>query len=538
MKKILALLMTVILSLGIVGCSPKQEIEEVKTERVLRIDGENLGYPSVYTSSPKGRGYMMVSYIFDTLVWKDENGLVPMLASSWEVGEDNVTYTFDIAKDVKFTDGQPLTAEDVKFSFDYIKEHPYQWVSVDMVKEVRVVDDNTVEIELGEVYVPFITDVAGNVPIMPKHIWEGVAEPEKFNTPEAVIGSGPLKLESFDDATGSYIYTANQEYFLGDIQIDKLIVTPVENTAMALAADEIDMAVNIKYGEAKKNYGENTDPKFQYMEGPGLWVGRMYMNFANEALNIKELRQAMYHSINREELVDKPLKGGAEVGNSGHIHPSSSWYSDDVKQYDYSVDTAKTLLESVSMTDTNGDGIREYNGNPLSFEFIVSEDQVDLGEMIKTYFAEIGVALEVKALDSNTLASLIKEGKFELAINGHGSFGGDPVLLKRFVNRDNASGSTPAVTTQGGENWSNEEFNQVFAKQITMLDEKLRYDEVAKLQEIIAEELPTLTLYYKKTASVYNKQVFDGWFYTKDGVSLAVPTVHNKLVFVKGKWMK
>lgn len=536
MKKVLSALLMAVMVLTLVSCASPSTSNEPKAERVLRIDGENLGYPSVYTSSPKGRGYMMVSYIFDTLVWKDENGLVPLLADSWTVADDNVTYTFNLNKEVTFSDGKPLTGEDVKFSFEYLKEHPYQWVSVEPVKEVNVIDEQTVEIILNKIYVPFITDIAGNVPIMPKHIWEGVREPEKFNSPEAVIGSGPLTLESFDEATGVYIYNKNENYFLGDVQIDKLIISPVENTKEALLADEIDMAINMKYGEAMKLKEENTD--YTVIEGPGLWVGRMYMNFGIEALNVKELRQAMYYAINRDELVSKVLKGAAEPGNPGHIHPLSQWYYDGVKQYDYSVETAKELLAQAEIVDSNGDGIVEYKGEALNFEFIVPEDQVNLAEMVKLAFGEIGIGLEVKAMDSNTLASLIKDGKFQLAFNGHGSFGGDPVLLKRFVNKDGASGSTPAVTTQGGENWYNEEFNEIFDRQIIELDEAVRYEEVAKLQEIIAEELPTLTLYYKKTASAYNPKTFDGWFYTKDGVSLAVPTVHNKLVFVKGKWMK
>jgi len=245
-----------------------------REERILRMDGENLGFPSVYTSSPKGRGYMLVSYTFDTLVWKDENGVIPLVAKEWSVSKDNKTYIFKLNEDIKFTDDTKLTAEDVKFSFDYLKEHPYQWISVSPVKEVNVVDEYTVEIVLNDVYVPFITDIAGNVPIMPKYIWENVTEPEKFNTLESVIGSGPLVLESYDESTGVYIYNANKNYFLGEVQIDKLIMSPIENTKEALLADQIDIAVNIKYGEAMKLKEEND--QFKVIEEPGLWVGRIY----------------------------------------------------------------------------------------------------------------------------------------------------------------------------------------------------------------------------------------------------------------------
>ncbi|MBP1926263.1 peptide/nickel transport system substrate-binding protein [Sedimentibacter acidaminivorans] len=549
MKKFISLIIILLLSLSLAACDTAGQTEKTeqpmtseqglkktaREERVLRMDGDNLGYPSVFTSSPKGRGYLLVSFTFDTLVWKDETGVIPLIAKDWSISDDNKTYTFNLNENIKFTDGTPLTAEDVKFSFDYLKEHPYQWVSVAPVEQVTAVDEKTVQIVLNEVYVPFVTDIAGNVPIMPKHIWENVTEPEKFNTKEAIVGSGPLILESYDKESGVYIYNANKDYFMGEVQIDKLIMSSVKNTKEALVADEIDMASNVKYGEAMKLKEENS--KYKVIEGPGLWVGRLYFNFGIEELNIKEVRQAMYYAINRDELVQKALKGAAEVGNPGHIHPTSEWYSSDIKNYDYDTETAIELLTSVGITDTNENGIVEYNGKDLSYEFIVPEEQVPLAELITKYLGDIGIKLEVKAMDQNTIASLIKEGKFTLAFNGHGSFGGDPVLLKGFVSEETAA-STPQVTTQGGQNWHNEEFNTIFNQQIVELDREKRYELVGKLQNIISDELPTLTLYYKKSISAYNPEVFDGWFFTKDGVSLAVPTIHNKLIFVRGQWNK
>ncbi|MFR8165265.1 MAG: ABC transporter substrate-binding protein [Enterocloster sp.] len=120
---------------------------EKRKERILTVSGNgDFGFPSVYTISPKGQGYMTLSYIFDTLMWKDESGLIPYLAEDYSVSEDGLTYTFQLRKGVSFTDGTPFTAEDVKFTFDYMKEHPYKWVSVSMVEEASVVDEHTVKL--------------------------------------------------------------------------------------------------------------------------------------------------------------------------------------------------------------------------------------------------------------------------------------------------------------------------------------------------------------------------------------------------------
>ena len=105
MRKFISFLLIIVLSMSIlVGCQNNQEealddntevaSETEREERVLRMDGDNLGYPSVYTVSPKGRGYLLTSFIFDTLTWKDENGIVPMLAKEWKVSEDNKVWTF------------------------------------------------------------------------------------------------------------------------------------------------------------------------------------------------------------------------------------------------------------------------------------------------------------------------------------------------------------------------------------------------------------------------------------------------------------
>ena len=486
------------------------------------MDGDNLGYPSIYTSSPKGRGYLMVSYTFDTLMWKDENGLIPYLAESYTISEDNKTFTFTLRDGIKFSDGEPLTSEDVKFSFEYLAQYPYQWISVSPVKEVTAPDEKTVVIELNDVYMPFLSDIAGNVPVMPKHIWENITEPEKFNTEEAVIGSGPLMLEEYDQTTGVYIYKKNPNYFYGDVQVDKLIISPINDTKQALLAGEIDVAAGINFGNANAIKKEN--PEYKVIEGAGLWVGRIYFNFDIPEFNDVNLRKAFAYGINRDEIVEKALKNGAIAGNPGYLHPSSEWYSSDITNYDFSTEKAKEHIELAGATGKN-------------YELIAAEDMVSVAEMVSKYLTDAGLSVTVKSMDQQSVAAAIKEGKFDIAINGHGSFGGDPVLLSGFASPV-TGGSTPAVTLQGGKRWTNERFDEIFTKQLGESDINERKALVAELQKILSDEIPSLPLYYKKTASAYNPEVFDGWFYTKDGISLAVPTIHNKLVFSQGTWNK
>lgn len=507
---------------------------EKRKERILTVSGNgDFGFPSVYTISPKGQGYMTLSYIFDTLMWKDESGLIPYLAEDYSVSEDGLTYTFQLRKGVSFTDGTPFTAEDVKFTFDYMKEHPYKWVSVSMVEEASVVDEHTVEIKLNKTYNPFLSDVAGSLPILPKHIWENVTEPETFTEPEAAISTGPFILENYDSAAGTYTLKANEDYFYGDVQIDKLVIANVSggDSKEALLSGEIAAAPNISY---KAAMSLKDSPEYTVLEGPGLSVTRLYFNFDEEAMAVKEIRQAMYHAVNLDEIVEKAYGGAGYPGSAGHVQPGTPWYNPDVRQYAYDVETAKKMLSEAGAADSNGDGILEYNGEEMSYTLTFTENDEKLAELLVSYMKAVGIELVPQSADDATVKAAISEGNFELAFNTNGSFGGDQVFLSRFatVGADGA----PSVTGQGGTTWESEEYNRIYNESAVEQDDAKRHQQVNELQEIIAEELPCLTLYYKKAVAAYNNTIFDGFYYTPDGISIAVPFIMNKLVFVSGQW--
>ena len=507
---------------------------EKRKERILTVSGNgDFGFPSVYTISPKGQGYMTLSYIFDTLMWKDESGLIPYLAEDYSVSEDGLTYTFQLRKGVSFTDGTPFTAEDVKFTFDYMKEHPYKWVSVSMVEEASVVDEHTVEIKLNKTYNPFLSDVAGSLPILPKHIWENVTEPETFTEPEAAISTGPFILENYDAAAGTYTFKANEDYFYGDVQIDKLVIANVSggDSKEALLSGEIAAAPNISY---KAAMSLKDSPEYTVLEGPGLSVTRLYFNFDEEAMAVKEIRQAMYHAVNLDEIVEKAYGGAGYPGSAGHVQPGTPWYNPDVRQYAYDVETAKKMLSEAGAADSNGDGILEYNGEEMSYTLTFTENDEKLAELLVSYMKAVGIELVPQSADDATVKAAISEGNFELAFNTNGSFGGDPVFLSRFATA--GADRAPSVTGQGGTTWESEEYNKIYNESAVEQDDAKRHQQVNELQEIIAEELPCLTLYYKKAVAAYNNTIFDGFYYTPDGISIAVPFIMNKLVFVSGQW--
>lgn len=514
--------------------APAAEAEtQPRAERVLRMDGmANSGYPSPFTSSAKGAGYVIVQYIFDTLVWKDENGFFNYLAEDYSVSDDNLTYTFKLREGILWNDGMPFTAEDVKFSFDYYALHPYGWVNTQKVKEARVVDELTVEIELNEIYVAFIADIASNLPIIPKHVYENVEDPTTFTDPAAFTGTGPMMLESYSSDTVIYTYVKNPNYFFGEVQIDRLIISLYDDPKTALLNGDIDVATTANYKQAKSLENE---PNMTVLEGQSLWVCRLFFNFDDPALATKEVRQAFAYAIDRNEMLQKAFKGAGIAGTAGFVHPDSNWYNPNVPTYDKNVDKAKQLLADAGAVDSNNDGILEFQGKPMSYELMISANDEAMGELMKAYLAEVGIELIIKAADDNTVKQTYQEGNFQLIANGHGSFGGDPKYLAVLATK---TAGAAKITVQGGNRWQSDEYDNTFYASLKELDQTKREELVDKLQEIIAEDVPTLALYYKSNAAAFNNSVFDGFYYTKDGISSGIPYLYNKIILATGTWNK
>ena len=134
--KIIALCFLICCTLILGGCGEKSQ----KTENIYRIAGDDYGYPAPYAYYPRGPGYCRMSLIFDTLLWKDENGsLIPALAKEYAASPDGKVWTFKLDTNAKWHDGQPVTGEDIKFTVDYMQKNPHP----SFTSEVRRIDKVT-----------------------------------------------------------------------------------------------------------------------------------------------------------------------------------------------------------------------------------------------------------------------------------------------------------------------------------------------------------------------------------------------------------
>ena len=474
------------------------------------------GYPSPYTHYSRGPGYIRMSFIFETLVWKDASGFIPQLAEEWEYVAEENAYIFKLRNDVTWHDGAKFTADDVVFTFDYTQQHPYQWVDSSIVKSAEAIDDYTVKLYLSRPYAPFFQDVAGTQPIMPRHIWEGIEEPEKFVAPEAVIGTGPYMLADYSKEHGTYLYKAYDDYYLGRPIVDEI-------KFVKISAEMIPAALK----EGSVDAGDIPPEVVSEMEKAGLtvitapvaWNAKLTINHQKEPLSSKQFRQALAYAINREALVQITQRGYALAGSPGMMPPTSDWYNPGIPQYEYDPAKAKQLLEGLGYQMEGGYFTKD--GEKLSLELIAAADYKEVGQFIKQQLEEAGIKIDFRTMEAKTVDAKVGAWDFDLSIYGHGGLY-EPSILKRVIMDE---GFNSARYT------SNETLNQLLEAQLTEMDAEKRKDLVFQIQEIYAEDLPALTLYYPKSYSAHDGTV--NLFYTMDGIATGIPVPLNRMVFVK-----
>jgi peptide/nickel transport system substrate-binding protein len=530
---IVTFLFVLLISSMVSACGSNEESEvptaslggEVQVEQLqlLTIPGDDWGYPSPFSFYPRGPGYIAMSLIFDTLTWKDEKGVIPWLADSWTTSEDGKTWTFVLHRGVKWHDGQDLTAEDVRFSFEYTKAHVAvsSWslyAALQDVESVEVSGDHEVVIHLSRPLASFQEDVAGNMPTIPKHIWEDVQDPSKFTTEQAVVGSGPFKLADYNKEEGTYVYDANNDFFAGRPLVRRLVMTRVSDEALALETGSVDEA-SFWGKDIDVIRDLEKDQRFKVITGPSLWVLQVIFNCQKGPTSLAGFRKAVAHAIDREEIIDKVTHGGAMVANSGILHPESDWYSPDVATYDYDPAEAERLLDSLAFVDRDGDGVRETpEGEKLSFVLVTPSEYSREAEIIKENLAAVGIDVEVKALDYSTLDGILREGNFQLAINGIGGIAAPSILDQP---------DWPANT------YKSEEYTALYQQQSGEMDTEKRRELITQLQAMVAGDLPVFGLYHPKMWCVFNPDKLNTWFYTKNGVAAGIPTEMNKLALIE-----
>lgn len=481
LKGVKALILTVSLWL-IVGCGNKtiiqEDINNSKNVAVTESNEKVLVYGSGDYSSINPALYEhgeINSLLFNGLTAHDkDNNIVPALAESWEYDKENLTYTFNLRKDVKWHDGEPFTAEDVKYTYETIKDPEVGSeiaTNYEDIKEIQIVGDYTVKIILKNENVALLDYLT--VAVIPKHILGG----EDITTCDFnknPIGTGPYKLSNWDEGQ-SITLVKNEDYFRNEPKIDKIIFKIVDNSkarVIQLKSGELDLAqVTPKDIEI---FEDNEDYVVDIMKTAD-YRGIMY-NFNNQLFaENRELPNALSYAIDRQAMVNSILLGYGEVAYSPI--QMGEYNNPDIEKFEYNPDKTKELLEEAGWT-LGSDGLYEKNGTKLSFELVCKEgDQVriDMANFAAQEFKAVGVDVKV------VVNSKIDWENQDSFLIGWGSpFDPDDHTYKVF-------------STNGGANYSsysNSRIDELLvkARETDVYEERLKY--YNEFQEEMTKDMP------------------------------------------------
>jgi len=489
--------------------------EKIDTITIADSTGD-WGFPSPYCAYARGPGYVRMSLIFDTLLWKDDKGFVPALADSWNYLPGEKAYVFNLKKGVTWSDGQPFSAKDVAFTFQYIKDHPYQSVDDSAVEKAEALNDTTVKVTLKKDYAPFLDQVAGTLPILPEHIYKNVKDPGNFTDPKALTGTGPFKLVNYDKTQGTYLYQANDNYYQGSPKVKQIKFVKVSDQMAAASLKKGDVDAASVQGDIVDDLKKSG---FTVLMGTHDWTAKLMINHKKAPLSDQKLRQAIAYAIDRQALVDTALRGYGLAGSPGLFASDNPWYDPKEEQYAYDPAKAGKLLEELGYVK-NGEYYSK-NNVPLELEMLVTSSNEQAGEMIKQQLDKAGIKIDLRSVDAKTLDSLVGDWKFDLALSGHGGLGADPAVLNKMIT---GQGFNSARFNQ------DDKLNALLSQEISQMDPSKRKGLVDQVQEAYALDMPALSLYYTNSYWASDNKV--NFYFTYGGVGPGVPIALNKMSLV------
>jgi peptide/nickel transport system substrate-binding protein len=469
------------------------------------------GFPSPYAHYSRGPGYVRMSFIFDTLVWKDDRGYLPALAEEWEYIDAENAYLFYLREGVTWHDGEPFDASDVVFTVDYIKGHPYQWVDSAIIESAEAVGDHAVKLRLADPYAPFMDLVASTLPILPRHVWEGVTDPAGYRDGDALIGTGPFSLADYNKAQGTYLYEAYDGYYMGIPKVGRIVFVKVsdQTAPAALRQGSVDAAsVPPEAVFALEGAG------LEIIEGSYDWNAKLMINHQKEPFSDPEFRRALAYAIDRDGLVEITLRGEGLAGSPGMVPPDSDWYNPGVEAYEYHPDLARDMICDLGRAGAKVEILVAERGT-------VGWPGSRAAEVIERQLEDAGLVVTLQSLDGATLDSKVMAWDFDLALSGHGSLGSDPDYLRRMTLEDTLNSARYA---------DNDRLADLLEDQRRQTDEDRRADMISEAQELYAEDLPALTLYYPRWYWAHNGEV--DLYFTRGGIATGVPIPLNKMAFV------
>jgi peptide/nickel transport system substrate-binding protein len=512
---------------GIAAAFAAESPSSSRAKVVLRLgwtrEPDNLNPFVGYSASD----YEIWHLQYDLLTGYDAATLAPKpeFAESWSHSDDGLTWTFKIRPGMTWQDGQPATARDVAFTFNYIIDNGMSSFTgyTEGIKKVVAVDDVTAEFICKR---PKANMLGMWVPILPEHIWSKV-DPEAATTSypnqPPIVGSGPFQVVKWK--RGSYLQLeADPDYWAGRAAIDEVIFETYQNPDT--------MAQDVKSGKLAGAWGI-APAQVESLNGDGVTaisyvtVGfdQLTFNCAPEpatgaaVLRDPAFRRALNLAIDKDKI--------AAVAYSGQVSPASSMipaglYASDLDYhwdpgpatYPFDLEAAKASLDAAGYRDADGDGIREdRKGEPIELELLARSESImsqQSGRFIAGWFNEIGLGIDYQVVSEAALSDKVwntvdGEVRPDYDMFLWGWVGDvDPDFLVSIL-------TSEQIGMWNQSAWRSDQYDALFARQGRELEPRKRKETILKLQEIAYSQAPFIPLVYSRSQQAYDTGRWSGW---------------------------
>ncbi len=422
---------------------------------------------------------VILKHIYSTLLDTDDDGnLVPDLAESWEMAEDGTSFTYHLREDACFSDGTPVTAQDVKFTYDRAKEMPKTKSNTSKIQEVVVDNDHQVTIKLTEKYAPFKTIVtSSNLSIVSEAAV--TAAGDAYGDVNNILGSGPFVCTEWTP-NDHYVLTRNENYW-DEMPIATTITCRVipEGSArtIALETGEVDLVWNVDAIDCV-NVEANQDLKL--LSQPSSSIEYVGMNTTKEIFADQRVRQAINYALDKEVFVDTIIEGRGQIANS-YINSAIPGYDPDQEGYPYDPEKAKELLVEA--------------GYPDGFDckiYVNGDTRTRSAQVLQAQLAEIGINVEIFTYEWGALLDSLNAGEHEMFILGwsNSSFDADSSTYQLFHSSNHGATGNRAFLTD-------DKVDEMITAAAMEMDNDKRNEIYKELQTHLKELAPWVPLYYR-----------------------------------------
>jgi len=482
----------------------------------------------------------VTNMVFGGLMKVDKDlNLIPDLAKSWEISEDQRTIKFRLRDDVKWHDGARWTSGDLQFQYEMMidPDVPSAYKETFLqIEKTEAPDDFTFIVTFKEPFAPALARLSG-MGGLPKHLLMETKPVDLIKSPLArkPVGNGAWRFVKWKAQT-EIVVESNPDYYDERPLISKAVTRIIPDTAtqfLELKSGGIDMMAlrPLQYlKQTNTKFFKNNYVKYKYLGNGYTYLG---YNLKRPLFADKRVRQALTYAIDKREVIEGVLLGLGQIA-TGPFKPGTWAYKDDVKKYEYSPNKAKALFAEAGWVDTDGDGTLDKDGKLFEFEIITNQGnnlRSKTAEIIQQKLKKVGIKVNVRVIEwSSFINNFINKRDFDACILGWG-LGLDPDQYSIWHSSQTGEHQFNFVS------YSNPEADEILEKARRTFDREERKKFYFRFQDILADEQPYTFLYVSEALPVVSKRVrgivpgpagisynFDKWW---------VPKAEHKHVITK-----